>query len=224
MEYIYAAHRQHHRNLKSYPLSPELTASKPMNHVEFVNKAGLDIFGNDPSQTALTDMCACPNCKRRLPTPRFAHHMEKCLGVGGRQASMRQSGRSTATATSSSAVNPTTISNVKKRKNLPTTTATSDTINSRNSVTDGSITVVNEVDFDRHVVLGDISDVETGGEEDSAEEFHSTRGGVSTDNYSEEEEDNYVDEDDEDYVVGTSSARNRRKPRSRPRGTKKQRR
>jgi len=48
---------------------------------EIVNVRGLDVFGHVLSTKKQYD-CICPNCHRSLAAPRFAPHLEKCLGMG----------------------------------------------------------------------------------------------------------------------------------------------
>ena len=47
-----------------------------------VSKPGIDIFGNNPTQT--TEKLKCLNCNQSYPANRYAPHLEKCLGLGRR--------------------------------------------------------------------------------------------------------------------------------------------
>ncbi|KAI8803831.1 hypothetical protein BJ742DRAFT_487402 [Cladochytrium replicatum] len=47
----------------------------------FVNQPGVDIFGQNSSQTN-GEKYECNNCHEKYPAVRFAQHLEKCLGFG----------------------------------------------------------------------------------------------------------------------------------------------
>ncbi|KAG2188528.1 hypothetical protein INT44_001282 [Umbelopsis vinacea] len=51
-----------------------------------VNKAGCDIFGNSFTSANLPSY-ECVNCHKMYPATRYAPHLEKCLGLAGRQSS-----------------------------------------------------------------------------------------------------------------------------------------
>ncbi|KAI8582217.1 hypothetical protein K450DRAFT_227935 [Umbelopsis ramanniana AG] len=52
----------------------------------YVNKAGCDIFGNSFTSANLPSY-ECVNCHKMYPATRYAPHLEKCLGLAGRQSS-----------------------------------------------------------------------------------------------------------------------------------------
>ncbi|KAH8554600.1 hypothetical protein BGW37DRAFT_480333 [Umbelopsis sp. PMI_123] len=52
----------------------------------YVNKAGCDIFGNSFTSANLPSY-ECVNCHKMFPATRYAPHLEKCLGLAGRQSS-----------------------------------------------------------------------------------------------------------------------------------------
>ncbi|GAB5586141.1 hypothetical protein Unana1_01041 [Umbelopsis nana] len=52
----------------------------------YVNKAGCDIFGNSYTSANLPSY-ECVNCHKMYPATRYAPHLEKCLGLAGRQSS-----------------------------------------------------------------------------------------------------------------------------------------
>ncbi|KAJ1970069.1 Ataxin-7-like protein 3 [Dimargaris xerosporica] len=54
-----------------------------------LDRPGLDIFGNDPSKVASSEMYLCTSCQRSYPASRYAHHLEKCLGLSSRRQSRR---------------------------------------------------------------------------------------------------------------------------------------
>ena len=49
------------------------------------SKGAMDMFGNMIQPVAL-DQVSCPSCGRKIASGRFAPHLEKCMGLGGRQA------------------------------------------------------------------------------------------------------------------------------------------
>ncbi|WPT16132.1 SAGA-associated factor 11 [Picochlorum sp. SENEW3] len=49
------------------------------------SKGARDMFGNMIQPVAL-DQVSCPSCGRKIASGRFAPHLEKCMGLGGRQA------------------------------------------------------------------------------------------------------------------------------------------
>eukprot|EP00039_Didymoeca_costata_P030620 m.30587 g.30587 ORF g.30587 m.30587 type:complete len:193 (-) comp8214_c0_seq2:77-655(-) len=58
-----------------------------------VDAPGLDVFGKQPSKVPATSF-PCPNCgTMRLPT-KFAPHLEKCMGMGGRESKRVAANRS----------------------------------------------------------------------------------------------------------------------------------
>ena len=83
MEVIYECHREH--KLSYLKLQKHNGSTTTPIKQMFVDKPGLDIYGNRPEPNGVDDICECMNCKRRFPSQRFAHHMEKCLGMGGRR-------------------------------------------------------------------------------------------------------------------------------------------
>ncbi|KAI8621111.1 hypothetical protein BC830DRAFT_1095878 [Chytriomyces sp. MP71] len=54
----------------------------------YVVKPSLDIFGNAPTPATLEKL-KCIKCSTLFPTNRYAAHLEKCLGLGGRRAASR---------------------------------------------------------------------------------------------------------------------------------------
>ncbi|CAG8587694.1 2793_t:CDS:10 [Gigaspora rosea] len=52
----------------------------------FVVQPGLDIFGNHPQQNN-SPTFECVNCQRPYPSKRYAPHLEKCMGLAGRNSS-----------------------------------------------------------------------------------------------------------------------------------------
>ncbi len=46
-------------------------------------KGGVDVFGNHVPPIAL-DQVRCPSCGRAVAAGRFAPHLDKCMGTGGR--------------------------------------------------------------------------------------------------------------------------------------------
>lgn len=46
-----------------------------------MNQPGLDIFGNKPDANG-SELCECFHCRRKFQCQRYAHHLEKCLGLG----------------------------------------------------------------------------------------------------------------------------------------------
>lgn len=52
----------------------------------FERRPGLDIRGR-PLQSSAASYCQCPHCKRSISMIRYAPHLEKCLGLSGRQSS-----------------------------------------------------------------------------------------------------------------------------------------
>lgn len=49
------------------------------------SKGAMDMFGN-MIQPVASDQVSCPSCGRKIASGRFAPHLEKCMGLGGRQA------------------------------------------------------------------------------------------------------------------------------------------
>ncbi|KAJ3348351.1 hypothetical protein HDU83_001367 [Entophlyctis luteolus] len=61
----------------------------------------MDIFGNNHSSVN-SEKLKCVKCGILFPTIRYAQHLEKCLGLGGRRAAVRNVNRRMATNQSSS--------------------------------------------------------------------------------------------------------------------------
>ncbi|KAJ3199273.1 hypothetical protein HDU82_000583 [Entophlyctis luteolus] len=66
-----------------------------------IQKPGMDIFGNNHSSVN-SEKLKCVKCGILFPTIRYAQHLEKCLGLGGRRAAVRNVNRRMATNQSSS--------------------------------------------------------------------------------------------------------------------------
>ncbi|KAI8053883.1 hypothetical protein BDF22DRAFT_681825 [Syncephalis plumigaleata] len=60
----------------------------------FSSTPGLDIFGQKPMPDT-QEIVECPNCKRQFVASRYAPHLEKCLGIAGRNAARAGSRRGT---------------------------------------------------------------------------------------------------------------------------------
>jgi len=56
---------------------------------------GKDVFGRNPPKVA-SDVLLCENCGQKTAASRFAQHLSKCMGVGGRTASRQASKRASA--------------------------------------------------------------------------------------------------------------------------------
>ncbi|KAI9331875.1 hypothetical protein BDR26DRAFT_659640 [Obelidium mucronatum] len=54
----------------------------------YVVKPSADIFGNTPTPATLEKL-KCIKCAHTFATNRYAQHLEKCLGLGGRRAASR---------------------------------------------------------------------------------------------------------------------------------------
>ncbi|KAJ3295168.1 hypothetical protein HDU79_009740 [Rhizoclosmatium sp. JEL0117] len=54
----------------------------------YVVKPAVDVFGNAPSPATL-EKIKCIQCGHPFSTNRYAQHLEKCLGIGGRRAATR---------------------------------------------------------------------------------------------------------------------------------------
>jgi hypothetical protein len=52
---------------------------------------GCDVFGRPISHQTPTEFFPCLNCGQRIASSRFAPHLEKCMGKGGRAASRSRS-------------------------------------------------------------------------------------------------------------------------------------
>ncbi|KAJ3394653.1 SAGA-associated factor [Lobulomyces angularis] len=74
LELVFEVHR-HFKNEKSV-----CQICKTRCHC-FVQKGGVDIFGNNSTQTQ-GERLECPNCSNLFPSVRYAPHMEKCMGLG----------------------------------------------------------------------------------------------------------------------------------------------
>jgi len=53
---------------------------------------GMDIFGQNPPKVPST-VLMCDNCNSKIAASRFAQHLAKCMGFGGRQGGRRDSSR-----------------------------------------------------------------------------------------------------------------------------------
>lgn len=51
---------------------------------------GVDVFGHSVNLTPSSEVFQCTNCKQRVASNRFAPHLEKCMGRGGRGSRARQ--------------------------------------------------------------------------------------------------------------------------------------
>lgn len=51
---------------------------------------GKDIFGQSVSLNPPAELFGCTNCGQRIASARFAPHLEKCMGRGGRPSRARQ--------------------------------------------------------------------------------------------------------------------------------------
>ncbi|KAJ3229738.1 hypothetical protein HDU78_008870 [Chytriomyces hyalinus] len=54
----------------------------------YVIKPAVDIYGNSPTPATMEKL-KCIKCSTLFPTNRYAAHLEKCLGLGGRRAASR---------------------------------------------------------------------------------------------------------------------------------------
>ncbi|KAJ3139085.1 hypothetical protein HK100_012002 [Physocladia obscura] len=68
-----------------------------------VVKPSVDIYGNGHTPATLEKL-KCVKCSTLFPTNRYAQHLEKCLGLGGRRATTRNVKR-VATSQSSPSIN-----------------------------------------------------------------------------------------------------------------------
>ena len=62
----------------------------PTCHVKcrhFKREPGLDIYGKSSTQLANVPQIPCSRCMRSVTATRFASHLEKCMGMGGRASS-----------------------------------------------------------------------------------------------------------------------------------------
>ena len=60
-----------------------------------LQKEGKDVFGRNPPKVA-SDVLLCENCNQKIAASRFAQHLSKCMGVGGRTGSREASKRASA--------------------------------------------------------------------------------------------------------------------------------
>ncbi|RKP27768.1 hypothetical protein SYNPS1DRAFT_26588 [Syncephalis pseudoplumigaleata] len=60
----------------------------------FASTPGLDIFGQKPLPDT-QEIVECSQCKRQFVASRYAPHLEKCLGIAGRNAARAGSRRGT---------------------------------------------------------------------------------------------------------------------------------
>lgn len=80
-------HRSYKLGLLADPSRPVMPSNKGL-----VNVPGLDIFGHRPEKGTVPSF-TCPNCGSLRQAAKFAPHLEKCMGMGGR--TQRTSARTT---------------------------------------------------------------------------------------------------------------------------------
>ncbi|CAM0142537.1 unnamed protein product [Umbelopsis sp. WA50703] len=71
-----------HRDLRTRTSVCQICQSKCQG---YVNETGCDIFGNSYTSNNLPSY-ECVNCHKMYPASRYAPHLEKCLGLAGRQS------------------------------------------------------------------------------------------------------------------------------------------
>ena len=87
-ETIFAVVIEEHRKIKLGLHCPtKTTASKDSSNVPrgLVDVPGYDVFGLQPAKVA-GEMFPCPNCASIRHPSKFAPHLEKCMGMGGRES------------------------------------------------------------------------------------------------------------------------------------------
>ncbi|KAI8149449.1 hypothetical protein BJV82DRAFT_123915 [Fennellomyces sp. T-0311] len=100
---------------------------------QYVSRPGCDVFGNSYAANNLPSY-DCVNCHKMIAAVKYANHLEKCLGLAGRQSSRVANRRfGSASPFASSAVppsdepvamsDPETSDNKKKKKPLPSSAA-----------------------------------------------------------------------------------------------------
>ncbi|CAO3594672.1 unnamed protein product [Absidia cylindrospora] len=82
-----------------------------------VQKPGCDIFGKSYNVNNLPSY-ECVNCQKMIASTRYAPHLEKCLGLAGRQSS-RVANRRMVSSPSSSVDYSSDSNDDRKRKKLP---------------------------------------------------------------------------------------------------------
>eukprot|EP00040_Diaphanoeca_grandis_P043977 m.10916 g.10916 ORF g.10916 m.10916 type:complete len:237 (-) comp8554_c0_seq1:108-818(-) len=94
---VFEMHRAYKLGLLADPSRAIMPSNKGL-----VNLPGLDIFGRKPEKNSVPSF-SCPNCGSLRQPAKFAPHLEKCMGMGGR--TQRTSARTTTTTTTDNGSN-----------------------------------------------------------------------------------------------------------------------
>ncbi|KAI7879171.1 hypothetical protein K492DRAFT_238062 [Lichtheimia hyalospora FSU 10163] len=82
-ECIYDVVFEAHRNIKQANSVCQICQTRCRS---YVSRAGCDVFGNSYAANNLPSY-ECVNCHKMIAAGRYAPHLEKCLGLAGRQSS-----------------------------------------------------------------------------------------------------------------------------------------
>ncbi|ORX60562.1 hypothetical protein DM01DRAFT_1332702 [Hesseltinella vesiculosa] len=109
-----------HRDVKQAYAVCQICQTKCRIHSQI---PGHDIYNNVYNSGNLPSF-ECVNCQKMIASVRYASHLEKCLGLAGRQSS-RVASRRMGSSPSSSDYNSDSNDNERKRKKLPSSPLTS---------------------------------------------------------------------------------------------------
>eukprot|EP00037_Helgoeca_nana_P011489 m.103247 g.103247 ORF g.103247 m.103247 type:complete len:207 (-) comp20865_c1_seq4:1499-2119(-) len=102
---IYAVIFECHRAYKLKLRSP-ISAIMPSTKIEgLVDVPGYDIFGNKPDKCPV-EAFRCPHCNTLRQPAKFAPHLEKCMGMGGRELRRVRANKDTTTSAEPTATPP----------------------------------------------------------------------------------------------------------------------
>ncbi|CAO3608137.1 unnamed protein product [Cunninghamella echinulata] len=113
-ECIYDVLYEVHRDVKQSYSICQICQTTCKLHVQ---RPGYDIFGNSFNVNNLPAY-ECVNCQKTIASTRYAPHLEKCLGLAGRQSS-RVASRRLGSSPSSVDYNSDSNDSDRKRKKMP---------------------------------------------------------------------------------------------------------
>ncbi|EKX46979.1 hypothetical protein GUITHDRAFT_137942 [Guillardia theta CCMP2712] len=88
--------------------------SQNMNRI--VQAAGYDVHGQIPEKVPKSEFFNCDHCAQKIGAAKYAAHLAKCMGHGGRQRASRSAG---AAPTESGSTNTTSPSNLRNLSSPP---------------------------------------------------------------------------------------------------------